>query len=125
MKSLIDYTKLEDISPENVHRYLVSRGKGKRAEDLLNNPMFQEVKKGLREQWKEALVATTPGSDEAKHLHYMIIAIDQIDAELTAYINDGRIKGYALEEKARLDDTKRAAADQRIAVPAPRKRKQP
>ena len=72
------------------------------AESLLNNPAFKEALQIVRQAYIERMISTThEDADGRDHMHKCILALQDLQATLTAFVTSGTIDKVTREKKAK------------------------
>jgi hypothetical protein len=77
--------------------------RAQKAERILTDPLFAEAFENTRQAIFQKIESTPIRDDEGlKHLRLSLKLLQDVRANLTAILNDGKIEEYRLEEKKRL-----------------------
>ena len=71
------------------------------AQELLHNPLLQEVFGRLEAEAREAMLAAPPGSEVATAHHFRIMAIRAVNADLIRMVDDPKMLRAAQERRRR------------------------
>jgi hypothetical protein len=72
------------------------------AQELLDNPLLQEIYGKLESDAFEALVRAEPGSSAATACHLRIMALRALQADLIRLVDDPKMLRAAVERRRRL-----------------------
>jgi hypothetical protein len=72
------------------------------AQELLDNPLLQEVFKRLADEAIEQLQGAKPASEAALSAHYRLLAIRSVQADLVRLVNDPKMLRAADARRRRL-----------------------
>ena len=82
--------------------------RAQKAERILTDPIFVEAFENTRQAIFQKIEQTPIRDDEGlKHLRLSLKLLQDVRANLTAVLNDGKIEEYRLEEKKRLFNFRR------------------
>lgn len=82
--------------------------RAQKAERILSDPLFTEAFENTRQAIFQKIEATPIRDDEGlKHLRLSLKLLQDVRANLTAILNDGKVEEYRLEEKKRLFNFRR------------------
>lgn len=82
--------------------------RAKRAKALLNDPMLNEAFEGVRQAILTNFENTKVQDHEAMlHLRLMLHVLKSVRANLTSYVNDGKVLDFNVRQPPQLQDFKR------------------
>lgn len=82
--------------------------RAEKAQRILTDPIFVEAFENTRQAIFQKIEQTPIRDDEGlKHLRLSLKLLQDVRANLTAVLNDGKIEEYRLEEKKRLFNFRR------------------
>lgn len=122
---MIDPQKLENITPDNVHKYIQNSAKGDRANVLINDPLLRSAWENVKKDLNSLLLRSTPGTADAMKWHYMYQALEAVEHEVESYIAGGKEASHILNAIAEMEkeEVERHNAQQRIWVDPPAHKK--